>query len=148
MSSPLEPSINHSDAVKSLLELAFTPYQYGLYVGETGDDPLYPYAVLWPTPGQRPADRLKGYGGEIVTREQVTCAGLSPDDATGIADRVSGALHRVRPTITGRVCGYIEQDQDAMPGPPLRDPRTVLGGRLAYFVPLFFTLRSSAILHP
>lgn len=145
-----EPSVLHAQAIIDRLNDAT---DYTVYVDEMGDDePTYPYLVVWPVPGLRPVDRLKGYGGDLATRIQVTVAALSGIDLVGAADRTTGALHRWRPQIAGRMCGYVEQDQDVVPGTPtptpvpLIDPKyRALPGQKIIYTPLFFTLYSSPL---
>lgn len=145
-----EPSVLHAQAIIDRLREATA---YTVYVDEVADDvPTYPYLVVWPVPGLRPADRLRGYGGEITTRIQVTVAAETGIDLVGAADRATGVLHRWRPSIEGRVCGYVEQDQDVVPGTPtptpvpLIDPKyRSLSGRKVIYTPMFFTLFSSPI---
>lgn len=150
MAASPEPSVLHAEAIVARLKEATS---YTVYLDEMGeDDPTYPYCVVWPVPGLRPADRLKGYGGEISTRIQITVAALSGIDLVGAADRTTGVLHRWRPQIEGRVCGYVEQDQDVVPGTPtptpvpLIDPKyRALSGQKVVYTPLFFTLFSGPI---
>lgn len=143
-----EPSVLHAQAIVGRLKGAT---DYTVYLDEMGDDnPSYPYFVVWPVPGLRSADRLKGYGGDISTRIQVTVAALSGIDLVGAADRATLALHRWRPAIEGRRCGYVEQDQDVVPGTPtptpvpLIDPKyRALAGQKIIYTPLFFVLFST-----
>lgn len=146
-----EPSVLHAEAIIGRLKEVTS---YTVFVDEVGGDMLstaeYPYYVVWPVPGLRPADRLKGYGGDLVTRIQVTVAALTGIDLVGAADRATGALHRWRPVIEGRRCGWVEQDQDVVPGTPtptpvpLIDPKSrAVPGQKVIYTPLFFTLFSS-----
>lgn len=134
--------MQHVNAVRDILTEAVA---WPVYVGEVPDGAPSLYGVLWPAVGNYARlPRLAGGSGELFTRLQLTVAGVNPSDVVGAMDRACGALHRTRPAIEGRRCGYIEQADDTAPDPPRPDPRGAAGGRLLYSAPLFFTLQSSA----
>lgn len=141
-----EPAVAHAEALADLLvaRLAVAGAALVVYRGEViPDTPAYPYAVVWGAPAAPLADaeRLAGWGGDVTTTQQVTVAGLSAYDVLGAADRTITALHRQRPTITGRHCGDITHD--GSPGRPIPDPGRAPGGQQVYSLPLFFLLQSS-----
>ncbi|MFI1194083.1 hypothetical protein ACH4T9_12610 [Micromonospora sp. NPDC020750] len=141
----IEPSVDHAQAVAAMLR---TGTAFQVHEGDVNipDDELtWPHYVVWGAAGNPSVVRLAGDGGEVWTRTQITCVGLSPLDVLGAADRARRVLHRKRPTITGRRCGDIEQDPGS-PGPPAVDPNVKSpDGRRIYFTPIFFTLHSSPI---
>jgi hypothetical protein len=153
----LEPSLTHAAGLAALAaaNLAVMGASLAVYLDQVpGDDqpnadadlgygPAYPYAVFWSTPGApwSPAERLKGWGGEITTTTQATVCGLSEADVLGSCDRLTLALHRRKPMLAGRVPGDIEQD--GVPGRPAPDPVRTRDGRLVFTSVLFFTLHSS-----
>lgn len=145
MTAPsIEPSVEHPAALAALLR-ADTSFPVHEGKAPDPDEVQYPHYVVWGTPAQPLSERLRGDGGEVWTRTQITCVGLTPADVLGAADRARRALHRKRPTIAGRLCGDAEQEP-GIPAAPQPDP-TVRSpdGRLVYFTPLFFTLHSSPL---
>ncbi|WP_189041038.1 hypothetical protein [Micromonospora sonchi] len=150
MTTPLvpsvEPSVDHVEAIADLLR-AGTAFDVHVGEPEPPDDELtYPHYVVWGAPGSPALQRLSGDGGEVWTRTQITCVGLTVLDVIGAADRARRALHRKRPTIPGRRCGDIEQDPEAAVAPPVPDPSVKSPpGRQVYITALFFLLHSSPL---
>lgn len=142
MTAPsVEPSVDHATAIAAMLRAGTT---FDVYEGDVDtDSPDYPHYVVWGAPANPLIERMRGDGGEVWTRTQITCVALTPMDVLGAADRARRALHRQRPTIAGRRCGDIE----AEPGtttPPQVDPDVrAPDGRRVYFTPLFFTLHTT-----
>lgn len=138
----IEPSVEHSAALAAMLRTGtgFPAYEGG---PPSDEEVEYPHYVVWGTPAQPLSERIRGDAGEVWTRTQVTCVGLTTTDVLGAADRARRAVHRRRPVIAGRRCGDAELEPGVPPAPQpdpnVRSP----DGRLAYFTPLFFTLHSS-----
>jgi hypothetical protein len=157
MGHPLEPSATHAGGLAQLAAagLAELGAEVAVYLdrvpGDTEDNPdadggrgpAYPYVVFWSSPAgpYAPADRLKGWGGEVTSTTQATVAGLSEADVLGVCDRLSLALHRRKPQLAGRVPGDIQQD--GVPGRPTPDPTRTPDGHQVFTTALFFTLHSS-----
>lgn len=157
MAAQLEPSVTHAAGLADLARANLAALGSGLtvYLDQVpGDDapnpdapggrgPSFPYALFWSTPSGpwAPAERLKGWGGEVTTTTQATVAGLTEADVLGGADRLTLALHRRKPMLAGRVPGDIEQD--GAPGRPQPDPVRTPDGQLVFTTVLFFTLHSS-----
>ncbi|MBM0237737.1 hypothetical protein JNW88_12220 [Micromonospora sp. ATA32] len=144
MTAPsIEPSVDHPAALVAMLRAGT---DFDIHEGDVNvpDEQLtYPHYVVWGTPAQPLVERIRGDGGEVWTRTQITCVALTANDVLGAADRARRALHRKRPVIPGRRCGDIEQEPGIAP-PPLVDPNVKSpDGRRIYFTPLFFTLHSS-----
>lgn len=125
----------HTEAVAALLGAT----NYPTYVAEvTGDDAtrVYPYLVLWPFPGSVAWADLGCTPTEYLFRFQVTAVGRDRRETLAALDRARAELVAVSPTITGRNCGLISQDDgENLPvstDPAVRDPAT---GR-----PVFFTV--------
>lgn len=141
----VEPDVLHAEAVRAMLE----PAGYPVYLGENEipDHPGFPYLVSWAATGSpiRADERMAGYSGSIVTRHQVTIAALTVLDVIGAAARARNLLHRKRPTIAGRRCGDMSQEQGP-PVTPIVDP-TVTGphGQRIYVAYLAFTLSSTLV---
>lgn len=153
MTSPLQPSVNHHAAVAALLEQGLADlnaphvvYRGGARLEDGGlpPDPEYPHYVVWgftATPNQQ-ADRLAGWGGELISQTQLTVVGLTEDDVLGGYDRSMRILYRRRPVVAGRACG----DLDLVPGGPARpitDPTPAEGGDPVFYLPQIFELHSS-----
>ncbi|MEV2239525.1 hypothetical protein [Micromonospora sp. NPDC049891] len=148
MTAPLvpsvEPSVDHVEAIAALLD-AGTAFAVHIGSPEPPDHELtFPHYVLWGAPATPGLQRMRGDGGDVWTRTQITCVALTPLDVIGAADRARRALHRRRPTIPGRRCGDIEQDPEAAVPPPVPDPTPRSpDGRQVYITALFFLLHSS-----
>lgn len=144
MTAPsIEPSVDHPAALAETLRTGtgFQVHEGGVNVPD--DQITYPHYVVWGMPAQPLVERIRGDGGEVWTRTQITCVGLTTSDVLGAADRARRALHRKRPVIPGRRCGDVEQEP-GIPPPPQPDPNVKSpDGRLVYFTPVFFTLHSS-----
>lgn len=143
MTAPsIEPDVDHPAALAALLR-AGTVFPVHEGKAPDADEVRYPHYVVWGMPAQPLVERMRGDGGEVWTRTQVTCVGLTPADVLGAAARARRVLHRTRPVIVGRRCGDAELEPGTPPAPQpdpnVRSP----DGRLVYFTPLFFTLHSS-----
>lgn len=157
MAEDLAPSLAHAAGLAELarVNLAAMGAEIAVYLdkvpaddeanpdADLGVGPAYPYAVFWSVPAApwTPAERLRGWGGEVTTSTQVTVAGLSEADVLGACDRITRALYRRKPQLAGRVPGDI--DQDGAPGRPTPDPARTPAGRLVFTSVLFFLLHSS-----
>ncbi|WP_285475229.1 hypothetical protein [Actinoplanes sp. NBRC 101535] len=142
----LEPSVAHAQALAQLAatRLAVLGSALTVYLDEVPDQAEYPYAVVW-TAGGSPlggdAERLSGWGGEVVTTVTVTVAGLARADVIGGVDRLILALHRWRPVLPGRRPGDVAHDGGG--GPPVLDPVPADGGRPVWTSAVLFSLHSS-----
>lgn len=146
MAAPsVEPSVDHAQVIATMLRAgtAFDVHEGDVNVPD--DELSYPHFVVWGAPASPLSERMRGDGGEVWTRTQITCVALTPNDVLGAADRARRALHRKRPTIVGRRCGDVEVEATAGT-PPQVDP-TVKSpeGRRIYFTPIFATLHSSPL---
>jgi hypothetical protein len=141
----VEPSVDHVNALAAMLAAGTS---FDVHVGDVDvpdSDLSYPYYAVWGAPASPVLVRLKGDGGEVVTRTQITVAALTSLDVIGAADRARRVLHRRRPTIPGRRCGDVGQEP-ASPSVPVLDPTvTSSDGRRVYVAYLFFTLHSTLI---
>lgn len=141
----LEPSRLHAEALVALAQarLATLGAALTVYLDQVPRDPEFPYAVFWSAPASPyiPAERMAGWGQDVETVTQATVAGLTPADVLGAVDRLALALHRRRPTITGRTAGDI--DLDGVPARPGRDPVPAPGGQEVWTTPTFWRLVSS-----
>jgi hypothetical protein len=92
----------HVDAVTSALTAASMTVYFGGAPPDVAPTAAEPYIVLYPTPGRAvPAslvDDLVDFAGEV----QLTCVGLTAEQAASVSDRAMAAL-AVRLTVTGRV---------------------------------------------
>lgn len=113
-----------------------------------GDPDAYPYAVVWGAAGlpDAAAVRLAGWGGEIVTTNQITIAGLTTSEVLGAAGRCRVALHQQRPAADSRKYSVVSQQGGA--GRPTPDPERESGGQRVLSLPLLFGLRSRPIRTP
>lgn len=125
---PLDVSRQHAHAIADLVTAALAPLQedgrYTVFFGEVTTaeaDTVYPYLVVWPSPGFRPTNTNAGYDGALTTTTQITAAGASADEVLAALDRAALALHRRRPTILGRRCSPISQVPGSQPPQPERD---------------------------
>lgn len=136
----------HAAGIAGLAETRLTALGSALtvYRGEVPADPSFPYVVFWGAPA-RPlveAERLKGWGGDVITTTQATVAGLTRDDVLGGIDRLTLALHRRKPSLPDRRAG--DFDFDAA-GDPVQDPTPTATGVQPWAAPVFFVLASSPI---
>jgi hypothetical protein len=117
----------HAQAVLSLLGAALgaivppIPVYDGVVPNPT---PPPPYVLVYASIG-RPYG-TSGLGNALVmtsptiaARFKCKCVGLSPAAARAVGMQVRSALLDQRPTIAGRNCGPIHEDNE--PGPPDRD---------------------------
>lgn len=139
----MDPSRAHAHAIADLL----APLPHTVYIGDVTDsDPTYPYLVVWPPPGTRPANTLNGYDSQITTTTQITAAGTSVDEVLSVLDRAAALLHRIRPAVPGRQCTPLRQQPGAPPPQPRLDPTTrTADGRPIYFAVALYDLHSTAL---
>lgn len=141
----LEPSRLHIEAIHALAVAQFAAMGAAItcYLDEVPEEPAWPYVVFWSAPAApvAAAERMRGWGQEVETVTQATVAGLTPADVLGATDRLTRALHRRKPAITGRQCGDCEQDGVA--GRPDRDPLPTPEGRPVWTTVAFFRLMSN-----
>lgn len=122
----LEPDVLHLEAIRALLIPIGVPVYSG--ADEIPDQPGWPYLVCWGAPGEPfGPDMLVGYGREVITRHQITAAGLFSRDVIGVLARVRNTLHRADVTIPGRRTGDIAYEANTQTSPVV-DP-TVRGPR-------------------
>ena len=92
--------------------------------------------VSWPARETGAANALDGLSVTITTELNLHCVGLSAAAARAVAMRARVALLNKRPTIAGRNCGLIVQEDVQ---PPQRDETT---GRLVMDQVLIFSFTS------
>lgn len=98
-----------------------------VFDGKVSDPtPEPPYVVVftsvsWPGREAGAANALDGLAVTIETEWNVHCVGLTAAAARAVAMRVRTALLNKRPTIAGRNCGLITQDEAP---PPFSDEST------------------------
>lgn len=103
---------------------------------------VQPYFVLFPGPGtDGPDTDLGDCAVDGTFSLQVTVAGGDIDDVLALVDRVTTALRRWTPTVSGLVCGPLRYPDGYSPGPVLVD-REQTPPRL--YVPLPFQLTATA----
>lgn len=108
----------HVDAGLSLLRADALLTVYPDSEGFTPVNPALPYVRVYTTierPADSPGNALDGRSAEYVTRWTVHCVAANENAAVAVAMRVRAALLDVRPTIAGRNCGLIRQDQAVAP---------------------------------
>lgn len=92
----------HIDAVTGALTDAGLTVYFGGAPPGIAPTATQPYAVLYPTPGRAVAaslgDDLVDFAGEV----QLTCVGLTAEQAASVSDRAMAAL-AVRLSVAGRV---------------------------------------------
>lgn len=127
----------HAAAVVALLDAV---PDLTIYDGRVPAEPSFPYAVLYADDGLRGPVSLTLASDQVTMTVQVTSVGATADAARVVADKVSGALLDVRPSITSRVCWPIRhegtrpaiEDRDVtIPGTSLHPVYTVDVYRLA-----------------
>lgn len=152
MTSPLQPSINHHAGIAALLEqglaelgAAHVVYRGGARVTDGGlpAEPEYPHFVVWGFTAvpNGAADRLAGWGGDLISQTQLTAVGLTEADVLGGCDRAIRVLYRRRPVVAGRRCGDL--DMTLGPSRPVADPDPDPRGWPVFTCPLIFELHSS-----
>lgn len=112
----------HYAAVRALI-----PSTLKVYPGVVPDDPVYPYAVVWGTPGTHDTESLSDVPSTLTLRPYVTVAGLSFDQVCYALDITRPALNRARPVITGRVSHRMVQSQELPIQPDLTVTVTGVG---------------------
>lgn len=101
-----------------------------------------PYFILFPGPGtDGPDTDLGDCAVDGLFSLQVTVAGGDIEDVLALVDRVSTALRRWAPAVSGLVCGPLRYPDGYSPGPVLVD-REQTPPRL--YVPLPFQLTVTA----
>jgi len=114
----------HADAGLGLLRADAQLTVYPDPEGLTPFDPEPPYVRAYVTI-ERPADAagnsLAGLSQQWVTRWILHCVGLNEYAALAVAMRARAALLDQRPTIAGRNCGMIREEQYV---PPVKDDST------------------------
>lgn len=91
----------HVDAVTAALEAAgLTVYLGGAPSGVVPTDGS-PFVVLYPDPGQPTVASLADDRTNFATVVQLTCVGLTAEQAMSVSDRAIGALS-APPTVAGR----------------------------------------------
>lgn len=151
MTIPVDVSRQHAHAIADLINGAVAQLQtggrYTVYIGEVTTseaETVFPYLIVWPSPGFRPTNLQAGYDGALTTTTQITAAGRTVDDVLAALDRTAAALHRRRPNIPGRACGPITQVPGAAPPQPGRDDKVhTPDGRPVFFSYNLFTLYST-----
>jgi hypothetical protein len=145
VTTPLDPSRAHADAIVGLLRASVTAEDYPVYVGEVTDpedDITYPYLVVWPSPATRPVNSLAGYDGAVTTAVQVTAVGTTVDECLAAMDRATVAIHRRVPVIDGRTCAPVKTSAAQV---PRRDDKVhTPDGRPVYYTFTLATLYSTA----
>lgn len=117
----------HADAGLNLL---IADPALKVYDGKVPDPtPTPPYVVVyttvaWPGRDTGAANALDGLAVTVTAEWVIHCVGLSGESARAVAMRVRAALLNQRPTIAGRNCSLIVQDDVQA---PVRDETT---GRL------------------
>lgn len=97
MAPTVVPSRPHIAALSALLTTA------GLTVLPGGEgDPVAPCVVLWPAPGEPTAGSLGDPTSDLVVEVTTVACGSTSDQAMWVADKITAALSRQTPTISGR----------------------------------------------
>lgn len=95
----------HYDAVRALLPPDSSTFK--VYPGKVDETPVYPYVVLWGSPGTLDSETLADIPTDFSARIKATCAGTSFASVAITMDRVRTALNRARPTVAGRRVGKL-----------------------------------------
>ena len=113
----------HADAVLGLLADA-PPASPALVVldGQVPDGTEPPYVLVYPSTTTPTGTSLTSDQDRAVTRFYCHCVGADAKAARAVAGRVAAALLNVTPTITGRVCWPIRDDDAG--APPDKDETT------------------------
>jgi hypothetical protein len=94
----------HYAAVRALL-----PSGLQSYSGVVPDTPVYPYVVIWGSPGTEDSEALSDDPSTLTLRAYATYAGLSFDSVAITISRVRAVLNRARPVVAGRVTSRLVQ---------------------------------------
>jgi len=94
----------HYAAIRALLPAGLQSYS-----GVVPDTPVYPYVVLWGSPGSEDSEALSDDPSTLTLRAYATYAGLSFDSVAITISRVRAVLNRARPTVAGRVTSRLVQ---------------------------------------
>lgn len=84
-----------------------------VHVGSVPDGSALPYALVYSIvgwPDGNPDESLDGLTRRCETRWYIHCVGGTDQSARAVSGRVRQLLLNVKPTITGRSCGFIKQD--------------------------------------
>lgn len=125
-------TLPHVDA--AMAALAGAGLVVSLGVAPTGVQP--PYCALYPDPGQSVPGSLGDPVSDFSGLLQVTCVGLTAEQALSLSDRVRAAFS-VRLTVEGR-SGWRPQE---LGGPPVQ--RDDDASPPYYYAPVQFRLRST-----
>jgi hypothetical protein len=120
------PSGPHTAAVLARLQ-ATLPAEVTVYDGTIPPGtPPQTYVVLYPGAPTRARSSMSVDAPDLTTRPQVTCVGVTREQAEAIADAVASTLIGWRPTITGRSCDpiFAETAQPATRDDAHREPAT------------------------
>jgi len=112
----------HANAVLTLLQAV---PNLTVYDGHVPDEPAFPYAVLYADDGLRGPLALTLTSDQVTMTLQVTSVGATADAARIIADKVSGALLDIRPTVASRACWPIRHESTR---PAIEDRDVVIPG--------------------
>lgn len=109
----------HADAILGLLnaDTDLTVYDSAVPKGA-----LPPYVLVYPSTTTPEGTSLTNLQDRAVTRAYCHCVGADAIAARAVAGRVAAALLNVTPTVTGRVCWPIRDDDAG--APPDRDEST------------------------
>lgn len=94
----------HYAAIRALLPAGL---QY--YPGVVPDEPIYPYVVIWGSPGEEDTEALSDDPTTLTLPAYATYAGLSFDSVAITVSRVRAVLNRARPVVAGRVTSRMVQ---------------------------------------
>lgn len=115
----------HADAILALLAAAPGSPALVVYDGKVPDPPTVaspPYVLVYLATTTPTGTSLTSSQDRAVTRAYCHCVGADAKAARAVAGRVHAALLNAKPTITGRVCFPIRDDDSG--GPPDRDETT------------------------
>lgn len=125
----------HVDAVQTALEAAgLTVYVGGAPQGVAPTDTT-PYVVLYPEPGRAEAASLADNRTNFSAVVQLTCVGLTAEQAMSVSDRAIGAMSTVL-TVAGRASWKPE----ALDGQPVQRDDDVVPPN--FYAPSRYRLRS------
>lgn len=79
------------------------------YLGVVPDTPVYPYVVLWGSPGKEDSEALSDDPSTLTLSAYATYAGLTFDSVAVTISRVRAVLNRARPVVAGRVTSRLVQ---------------------------------------
>ena len=89
--------------------VALLPAGLRSYKGVVPDDPIYPYVVIWGSPGTEDTEALSDIATTLTLPVYATYAGLSFDSVAVTIGRVRAVLNRARPVVSGRVTSRLVQ---------------------------------------